>query len=119
MKFKHLLTGLLFTTLFFVGCAEKEPIHEPTIEGIWHRDVADMQVVYEFRETGALTVQCVSFGEVLYTNHYAYAVADGVLTLHDYEEETFTHYELDFPTDTTATLDLPRKMGLTLKLVRF
>lgn len=120
MKLKHLIAGLFFAALFFCGCGEKENLTpDPTIEGLWHRHWGNMDFVYEFRETGALTIECVSFGTVLYTNRYAYHVTDNVLSMYDYEEKTSSHFDLAFPTDTTATLDVQRKTGLTMTLVRY
>lgn len=120
MKFKHFLASLFLAALFFSGCAEKDTLPlDPTIEGLWHRQQGITNFVYEFRETGALTIECVSLGTVLYINRYSYEVSDGTLSMYDYEEKTYSHFEIAFPTDSTLTLDVPRKTGLTKTLVRY
>ena len=120
MKLNYLLAGLAFTVIFCYACSEKETLTPyPTIEGLWHRTNGNMNFVYEFRETGALTIEAISFGTLLYTNRYTYTVSDGMLSLYDYEQETYSYFKVAFPTDTTATLDVPRKTGLTQTLVRY
>lgn len=119
MKFIHLLTGLILTVLMF-GCAEKEPLmpdtHSPV--GLW-RNKNDDRKVYEFRETGAATFKFISLGQTIYTNEYYYVITEDVLMLQDIEQGTVSHYDLAFPTDTSMTLEVHRKTGLGMTLIRY
>lgn len=117
----HKLSVLaLILALFLIGCGDgKETITIlPGLEGMWHRHAGNVEFIYEFRETGALTVEAIGLNEILYTNRYTYYVDDGLLLLYDYEDGIYSRYNLAFPTDSTATLDMPKKRGFTMTLIR-
>ena len=119
MNFKDLITGLILAILF-AGCAEKETLipDAPTVVGLW-RNKNDDRKVYEFRESGAATFKFISFGQTIYTNEYSYVIAEDVITLIDIEQGTVSHYDLAFPTDSSMTLEVHRKTGLGMTLVKY
>jgi len=99
---------LLLIFLVSITCirCEKVNVNEP----VWSRILGSWQGIQPFEEhfyrfsDGELVHRVVVAGKIIHTNVYAYAVHGDGIHLLDIESGASKHWDVSFPTDTTAIL---------------